>query len=189
MPVIRFDIVDGPHEEASGRIRGGVEVEFDTRPGRPIFKSLDEPDLAAWSNKLTRVQAEVEAQVREEDADVDETDDDEELDNTGEADRWDRACSTIRRGNETRSLFRAHKLYFKVWDTLATQQGLTTAQVKNRLQNQQNRIAPLTNDEYDLARTAWLELRKSGAQNTITAYKALQDSEWWGKDDRQSNGG
>jgi len=162
--------------QSNGEHRGLVVITFDNRP--PVEQNLRAPNAAAWADLLVNVQAKVEQQVAEQDAQKAVDEDVPISEPKGESTPQQRAVAYLRRAYELGDPYAAY-LKFQKFNDYRLAQGWTINQVQQNLA-----VAGLTETEWTDIRNRYAYLSDAGRVTTMQAYQSVLDGDVWGEESR-----
>ena len=168
MAVTGHIIVDGPHPQRDGSLRGVIGfVTDDARvlPSRPI----QAVDQAAWDALLPTlvVKAQAKAEVNDSEVDIDPT---QPIEATGYANHQQRAVAQMKKAWLEPLAYDAY-LLIDGFNTYRSNRGLSLAQVRTELA-----LWGLPNEEFDEIIEAYGFLNANDRPADMQAYKPIQDN-------------
>ena len=167
MPVISQTVIDGPHTQADGSIRGVVEVLTDD--ARMFSRPFRAADLTAWDALLLTLidKAQAKLEVKDSQENIDES---EDIVATGEGNHQQRAVAYLKAAWLEPNAYDAYLLIDR-FNQYRIGKGWSQAQVRTELA-----LWGLTNEEFDEIINAYSYMSSNGRPAEMAAYKPIQDN-------------
>lgn len=167
MPIVSIDVRDGdPTIQASGQHRGTVDATFDD--GRIVSKNLRAPDLDAWNDLIASMNAVIQAEQEQQDAEF-SVDPESDIDGDyKEASKAQRAVAYLRRAWQEELAPDAYLLFAR-FANYVTSNGYNWNNVVAHLLAE-----GLTQEEWDSMKQAYQYLNGAGRPAIMADAKTIQ---------------
>ena len=165
MPIVSIDVRDGdPTVQASQQHRGTVAATFDD--GRVIERNLRAPDLDAWNDLIASMNAVIQSQMEERDAEEAVTPD-EDVASNKEASIAQTCIAYMRQAWQAETAYDAYALYARINTYVTNHSDWNTVHTHLLAEG-------LTQEEFDQAKTAYQYLSGSGRPATLSDAQTIQ---------------